>query len=291
MNASASPSSRAWSIERVLVHAILIFFVIVVLAPFAWLVCAALKSNQEFFLSAFLPRGDGFLGIAWNRLTLEHFARLFTQLAVGRSLLNSVFLASCTAILATLTSAMGGYALARLDFRGRKAITTLVLAAVLIPGPLLLAPGYQLLYNLGLLDSLWALILPAATPAFGVFLFRQASLSSVPVQLIEAARMDGASETRIFFRVALPLLRPMVGTFILITFVGTWNNYIGPQVVLQSSDKFPLALSIANLRGVFYQDYGLQMAGTVVSILPVLILVVLLQRDFIAGLTAGAVKG
>lgn len=263
----------------------------VTLLPFLWLVCAAFKNNQDFFDSTFLPRGDGLLGVAWSRLTLEHFGKLLSSLSMGRALVVSLFLSSVTAVVATLLCAMGGYSLAKLPFRGRGAVTALVLAAVIIPGPLLLAPGYQVLFSLGLLDSYWGLVLPAAAPAFGVFLFRQAVLGSVPGQLLEAARLDGCSESRIFLSVVLPLLRPMVGAFMLITFVGTWNNFIAPQVVLQSPEKFPLAVAVAQLRGTYYQDYGLQMAGTLLSVAPVLLLFMLLQREFIAGLTSGAVKG
>jgi multiple sugar transport system permease protein len=271
-------------------YAVLLSAAVITLIPFAWLVSAALKTKEGFFAGVFLPLREGG-GIAWDQLTLDHFVSLFGSIGLGRSLLNSVFLSSSTALLATLFAAMGGYALAMYRFRGRGLVLTLVLGAVLIPGPLLLAPGYQLLFELGLLDTMAGLILPAAAPAFGVFLFRQAVVSSVPSTLVEAARMDGCGEARIFFQVALPLLQPMIGAFMLITFVGTWNNFIGPQVVLQSAEKFPLAVTVANLRGTYQQDYGLQMAGTLVSVLPVVLLFMLMQREFVSGLTSGAVKG
>jgi multiple sugar transport system permease protein len=166
-----------------------------------------------------------------------------------------------------------------------------VLGALIIPPPLLLAPTYELLYHLRLLDTYWGLLLPALAPAFGVFLFRQASVQSVPREILEAARIDGCGELRMFATIVLPLLRPMVGAFMLITYLAWWNNFIGPQVVLQSPEKYPVAVAIAQLKGNYYQDYGLQMAATLVSVAPVMILFLLLQRDFIAGLTAGAVKG
>jgi len=153
-----------------------------------------------------------------------------------------------------------------------------------------MAPGYQFLYRLGLLDSFWGVILPAIAPAFGVFLFRQAILSAVPQELLEAARLDGSGEVNTFFSVALPLVRPMIATFLMIMFLGTWNNFVGPQVVLQTPEKFPLSVAIAQLKSTYYQDYGLQMAGTLVSIVPVLILFMFLQREFVDGLAAGAVK-
>jgi ABC-type glycerol-3-phosphate transport system permease component len=128
-------------------------------------------------------------------------------------------------------------------------------------------------------------------PAFGVFLFRQSMINSVPGDLMEAARIDGCGEIRMFFTIIMPIVRPMLGAFLLITFLGCWNNFIGPQIVLQTPEKFPLAVAIAQLKGLYATNYGLLMAGTLVSIVPVLALFLLLQKEFIAGLTAGAVKG
>lgn len=273
-----------------LLHACLIALACIMLVPMAWMVVTAFKAIGDQS-SLFLPRGDGLFGIAWDRLTVVNFATLFEDAGIGTALINSVFLSSFSAVLATLCCAAGGYALARFRFRGRTAITTLVLGALIIPPPLLLAPTYELLYHLQLLDTYAGLLLPGLAPAFGVFLFRQATIQSVPRELLEAARIDGCGELKAFFVIVLPLLRPMVGAFMLITFLAWWNNFIGPQVVLQSPEKFPLAVAIAQLKGTYYQDYGLQMAATMISVAPVMILFILLQKDFIAGLTAGAVKG
>jgi len=271
-------------------YAVLLPAVVITVIPFAWLIAAAFKAPEQFFESMFLPRGEGPLGIAWDQLTLANFAKLFSKLAIGRAMLNSLFLASVTSLLGTLCCAAGGYALALYRFRGRRFLTGLVLAALIIPPPLLLAPGYQVLFKLGLLDTYAGLILPALAPAFGVFLFRQAALQSIPPQLLEAGRIDGCTELGLFGQVALPLLRPMTGAFLMITFLAVWNNFIGPQIVLQSPDKQPLAVVIAQLKGVYYEDYGLMMAGTLVSVAPVAFLFLLLQRDFVSGLTLGAVK-
>ncbi len=285
MNARSSPISRVGA------YALLIIAGGITLLPLVWLVISSLKQPQDFFDSMFLPPGDGLFGIGWDRLTLEHYRRLFSDLGVARPLINSVFLASVTALLATLVSAGAGYAIARVRFRGRGLVWAAVLAALIIPPPLLLAPGYVWLHRLGLLDHYAGLIIPAIAPAFGVFLFRQATLQSVPPSLIEAARLDGLSEVQIFRRIALPLLRPMVGAFLMITFVATWNNFIAPQVVLQDPLKQPLSVAIAQLSDVYFQDYGLMLAGVVVSVAPVMALFLLLQREFLSGLTAGAVKG
>ena len=273
------------------VYAALVFFATLTLIPFAWMITSALKNRDDLFASFFLPRGDGLLGIAWDRLTLENFARLFEQFPISRAMLNSCFLATVSSTLATLACAMGGYGLAKYAFRGRTFLTTLVLSALIIPGALLIAPSYQLLYHLGLLNSYAGLILPSIAPAFGVFLFRQAMLNTVPKELLESARMDGAGEFRIFFTIVVPLVRPMIGAFLLITFLGAWNNFIGPQIVLQEPEVFPLSVTINNLRGIYGTDYSLIMSGTLLSIAPVMCLFLLLQKEFISGLTSGAVKG
>ncbi len=276
--------------RRAMLHALLGVLAIVTLVPFIWLILASLKTKEDFSRSMFLPPGDAPGTIGWDRLTLENYHNLF-DLGFGGAFLNSVFYSSTTAVLATLICAAAGYALAKFRFRGRNGVTLGVLALIVLPPTLLIAPGYELLYHLGLLDTVPGLILPFLAPAFGVFLFRQAVTQSVPDQLLEAARMDGCSEVEVFFAIALPLIRPMVGAFLLITFLGMWNNFISPQIVLQSSDKQPLSVAIAQLRGLYRSDYGLMMAGTVVSIAPVAVLFLMLQKQFISGLTTGAVKG
>lgn len=276
--------------RKLALHAALIVLAFIVLFPFAWLLVASLKSQEDFFSGMFVPPGDGLFGLGWDKLTLENYANLF-GLGFGRNLVNSVFYASASALFATLISAATGYILAKSHFRGRSFLTLIVLGALIIPPTLLIAPSYELLYNLGLLDSIWGLLLPTFAPAFGVFLFRQAVSQSVPDELIEAARIDGCSELSIFFVIVLPLVRPMIGAFMLITFLGMWNNFISPQIILQSDSKQPLSVAIAQLRGVYRTDYGLLMAATVVSVAPVAALFLMLQKQFISGLTSGAVKG
>ncbi len=269
----------------------LLFCAALTMVPFAYLFCSSLKPTEIFFDNLFLPTGDGFLGIAWDKLSLDHFRRLLFEENFFRPILNSTFYASVSGVLATLFSAMSGYALAKYKFRGRDSITNLVLAALVVPGALLLAPNYQLLYWFGMLDNYAGLIVPALAPAFGVYLFRQATINAVPNEMLESARIDGCGELKIFFMFVLPLVRPMMGAFLLLTFLGAWNNFIGAQIVLQTPEKMPLAVAINQLRGVYGTDYGLIMAGTVVSIMPVLVLFLMLQKEFLSGLTSGAVKG
>ena len=278
-------------LRNVAVHVPLAVFAFITLIPFAYLFFSSLKNNETFFTSPFWPARESWWQIDWSGFTLNNYVRLFETTGIGRAVVNSFFYASVTAVLGTLCSAMGGYALAKFRFRGQRVINWLVLGAIVVPGALLLAPGYQVLFWLGLLDSYAGLILPAMAPAFGVFLFRQTFLTALPTEMLEAGRIDGCGEIRMFFQIALPMVLPMVGALLLITYLGTWNNFIGPQIVLQTPEKYPLAVAVAQLRGPYGTEYGMIMSGTLIAVAPVLILFLILQKDFIAGLTAGSIKG
>lgn len=272
-------------------HLLLLLFTILTLVPLVWMFVASFKSEADFFETLFLPKGEGFLGIGWGKLTLENYKTLIEGMPFVRYMMNSFFISGMISVLGTLFAAMGGYALAKFRFPGQTFLMAVVLGALIVPGVLLLAPGYQVIYFLGLLDTHAGVILPALSPAFGVFLFRQAMLNAIPSDLLESARMEGCNEFQIFFLVVLPLVRPMAGAFILLTFLGAWNNFITPSIILQSEDLYPISLGIVQLRGLYGDEYGALMAGTVVAISPVVILFFFLQKEFISGLTSGAVKG
>lgn len=290
MNRSKSRTPLAHGTRIALYFAITALAVFTLL-PFLWMACASVKTDADFFTSQFLPPGDGLLGVAWSHLTVRQFTRLFTEFPVGRALLNSVFLASVISVLATLCCAAGGYALAKFQFRGRALLTTAIVGTVVLPASLLLSPGFETLYHLGLVDTYAGVILPAIAPAFGLYLFRQAMLNSVPTDIIESARIDGCGEVRIFFQIVVPIVRPMISAYLIIVFIATWNNFITPQIILQSPERHPLSVTIFGMKGLYGGEYSLIMAGTLVSIAPVMILFLLLQKEFISGLTSGAVKG
>lgn len=295
MNNDTAPanaqSKKPFNGRMFLVYVMLTVFAVITLVPFVYLLFSAFKSQDSFFTFVLWPTHGKWYQVDWDGFTTSHWRTLFFEAGIVRATVNSFFISSVTAIFATLFAAMGGFALAKYRFPGQSIVTWLVLGSLAIPFALLIAPGYQLLYWLGLLDTYAGLILPGVAPAFGVYLFRQAFISSVPNALLEAARIDGCSDIRIFFQIALPMVRPMVGAFLLITYLATWNNFISPQIVIQSADKLPLSVFVAQLRGPYGTSWGMIMAGTLVAVTPVLVLFLLLQRDFIAGLTAGAVKG
>ena len=262
------------------VHVLLVLLACITLAPLFWLVCAAFKSPEDLFHYTF----------ASPHPTLHNWRVLFEKEPIFRYVANSVFVSSGITLLQLLTASLAGFALAKYEFRGKRPLMVLMLATMMIPGQVLLAPTYKLIYRMGLVDTYWALALPAAVSVFGIILFRQ-SMLQVPNDLLDAGRIDGCSEFRIYWEIMLPVSRPMVGAFTLIAFMGAWNSFLWPQIILQSQHRFTLPIALNNMIDLYAQEYGALMAGTLLSILPVVVLFALLQREFLAGLTSGAVKG
>ena len=230
-----------------------------------------------------------------NRLLLEaafsgSLAQNETRVPFTRYVLNSLFVASTVVLVQLFFSSLGGFALAKYRFRGKAPLTVVMLGTMMIPMPVLLAPLYEQIFHLGLMDSHAGLIVPGAVSVFGLFLFRQ-SMLSLPDELLEAARIDGCSEFAIYWRIALPLTRPMIGAFTLIAFMATWNGFLWPQIILHTKELFTLPIGLAQLSGTQEQILGPLMAGTLMAILPVMLLFLFFQREFVSGLTKGAVKG
>ena len=204
--------------------------------------------------------------------------------------MNSLFVACTLVIVQLFFASLAGYALAKYEFKGKRFIIVAMMASLMLPGQLLLAPLYELTYRLGLVDSHAGLIIPAAVSVFGIFLFRQA-IVQIPDELLQAGRIDGCSEFGLYWQIVMPVSRPIIGAFCLISFMDAWNSFLWPQIILHHSARFTLPIALNQLVGLYQQQYGTLMAGTLLSILPVVVLFFVLQREFVAGLTAGAVKG
>jgi ABC-type glycerol-3-phosphate transport system permease component len=272
--------------RRIILHFLLSALAAIILLPFLWLICAAFKSGPDLFDSAFLPWNH------LNRLTLANFTDLFQHEQFGTWLINSIFLSSAYTVLTVILCSMAGFALAKYRFRGKRIIVAGMIATLLIPSQVLLPGGYDLIYKIGWIDSYWAILIPGAASVLGIFLFRQAMLS-VPDELLQCARLDGCPEWRLWWEIALPIVRPMVGAYTLLSFLASWNSFLWPQIVLQTEQKYTLPIALNNLNSLpgYQQNFGILMAATLLSILPVAILFFALQRDFISGLSTGAVKG
>jgi len=252
------------------------------LFPLAWMVSASLMAPGEAsqFPPPLLPRAP----------TLAHYRELFGTAGLGRQAVNSLIVATGATLLALTFNLSAGYAFAKLRFAGRDRIFAWLLGALVIPGQVAMLPLFLMLKQMGLVNTYAGALVPWLASVFGIFLVRQYALG-IPNELLEAARIDGAGELRIFTAVVLPLLRPIMVTLAVLTFLGSWNDFMWPLIVLTDSELHTLPVALAGLSREHVQDTELMMAGSVVTTLPVLLLFLVLQRHYIHGLTLGSVKG
>lgn len=269
----------------VVLHAVLLVGAVVALIPFLWLALTAFKPKQD--LETLFVSADGL-----SRLTLDNVRTLIANEPLWAWLVNSLFVAGAQTVLTVVLSCLGGFALAAYRFPGRRPLILLMLAVLMLPGQVLLPSSYELMFHLGWLNSYLAILVPGAVSVFGMLLFRNA-FRDVPHELLQAARLDGAGEFRLWWDIAVPCVRPMIGAFTLLVFTGAWNSFIWPQVILSDTAAYTLPIGIAGMMGSaeYETSYGVVMAATILGVLPVMVLFFALQRDFVSGLTAGAVKG
>lgn len=263
-----------------------------VLAPIYWLVVASSKNTGQLFSSStFLPASH----LSWA----GNFRNLFSVDGgyFKYWILNSILYALITAVLATAVSTLCGYGLAKYSFRGRPVVYTLVVGSLLVPSTALVVPLFLLEHDTGLINSYQGVILPLLVYPFGVYLMSLFAADAVPNALIDAARVDGAGEFRAFWKVSRPLLMPGMVTLFLLSFIGTWNNYFLPLVLLGTTTKFPLTVGLSawaselNLAGAGQPLYPEVILGSLVSVLPMLVLFPFLQKYIARGLTFGAIVG
>jgi len=273
---------RSLKLPTVLLNTGAALIALLVVSPLLWMVAVSLMSTGEAatFPPPILPRTP----------TLDHYRTLFVDYGIGRYLFNSALLASLATALALLFTLPAGYAFAKLRFRGRQRTFQTLVAALVIPGQIGMLPLFLLLKSIGLVNSYAGALVPWLAGIFGIFLVRQYALS-VPDEMIEAGRVDGASEWQIFTRIVLPTLRPVIVTLALFVFLGSWNDFIWPLIILSDQSLYTLPVALAALSREHVQDNELMMAGSVVTTMPVLILFLALQRYYLGGLTAGSVKG
>jgi len=223
-------------------------------------------------------------------LTLENYRTLFGSIGMGRYVLNSLLIALLATVISVSFNTMAGYAFAKLRFRGRDAIFRALLGALVIPGQVAMLPLFLMLKPAGLINTYGGAIVPAMASVFGIFLVRQFA-RGIPDDLLEAARIDGAGELRIFTTIIVPVLKPILATLAIFSFLGAWNDFMWPLIVLTDDSLHTLPVALAGLSREHVQDNELMMAGSVVTVLPVLVLFLALQRQYMEGLMAGSVKG
>ncbi len=272
-------SSR--TLRRLLLYALLVAAGAITLLPLGWMLLVSLApTGGAMDLSGSLRA---------NGLTLEHYTALFTRLDLARYLANSALLAGAVTAISVTVNAMAGYAFAKLRFAGRDRLFRGLLAALVIPAQVGMLPLFLLIKELGLVNTYYGVLIPGLASIFGIFLVRQYALS-IPQSLLDAARVDGAGELRIFVSIVLPLCRPILVTLAIFTFLGTWNDFLWPLVVLTDDRMYTLPVALANLLGEHAQDVELMMAGSVLTVAPVVLLFAALQRYYLEGIVAGGVR-
>lgn len=267
---------------QVAFNIVLLFAVFLLVMPYVYMITASFKPGGEIFS---IP-----VRILPESLYLGNYALLFNETNFSRWFLNSVFVGLARTALAVVVSIMAGYAFAKFDFRFKNLLFILVIATLTLPIYVLIVPLYNMMVTLGWTDRYVSLILPFAAQAIGVFLTRQ-YLLSIPDEILDAARVDGANEWGVFWRVVLPLATPVMAVLAILFFTSAWNDFIWPLIVMTEDNKFPVSLGLPTLLGPYSQEYGAVMAGSFLSTLPIIIIFLFAQRRFIEALTTGAVKG
>ncbi len=274
----ALPEPSSWWM-----YALLLLGIVLVAGPFLWMVLGSVKTQGELLRlpPTWIPEAP----------TLDNYRRLFDRLDFPRYFFNSITVAVAVTLANLVFCSMLGYALAKLNFAGRRPLFLLVMATLMVPQGVILVPLFILMTNLGLVNTHLGLILPFAAGPFGVFLMRQ-FMMGLPDELLEAARIDGAGEFYIFWRIAMPLALPALATLGILTFMGTWNMFTWPLVNSTSEEMYTLPVALATFaRGQYQADYGLLMAGSLVIVAPILVVFMALQRYFTQGIATTGLKG
>lgn len=273
---------RSGPIARAGGYALLIGLVALVLIPFVWMVSSSLKQNNEVFTVPieWIPRS-----VRWR-----NFVDIWSRVPMLTYLKNSAMLATAITFLQVLTGSFAAYGFAKVPFRGRDTLFVAYIATIAVPWQAYMVPQYILMDRLSLTNTRMSLILLQAFGAFGVFLMRQYYLS-IPDELCEAARIDGMSEYGIWARIVLPLSKPALASLALLTFVNTWNDFMGPFIYLTSNDLWTVQLGLRSFIGQFDAEYAMIMTGSVISVVPILVVFLLGQRFFIQGIATSGMKG
>ncbi|MEX0601835.1 MAG: carbohydrate ABC transporter permease [Bacteroidota bacterium] len=269
-------------IKKVTLFVVLAITGLLTLSPLLWMASASMMPAGQ--ASSFPIR------IIPDPVTFEHYETLFSRLNVGRYFLNSVIVSVSITVISLLVNSLAGYAFAKFRFGGRDKLFRSLLAALVIPAQVTMLPLFLMLNKLGLVNTYLGIIIPGITSIFGIFVIRQYALS-IPDSFIEAARIDGAGDFRIYATLILPLCKPILVTLAIFTFMGTWNDFLWPLIVMTDDSMYTLPVALAGLAGEHVQDTELMMAGSVLTVLPVLMVFVALQRYYIQGIMMGGVKG
>lgn len=267
--------------KKYLVISIAVILGVMTFLPFLWMVSASFMSTGA--ANTYPPK------LFPDKFNFSHYQNLLTRLNLTRYLFNSLVISLGVTFFSLLLNSMAGYAFAKYRFARKKGLFKFLLSSMIIPAQVTMLPVFLILKNMGFINTYFAIIIPGMASIFGIFLIRQYALS-IPDSLIEAAKMDGATELQIYYRVILPLCKPILVTLGLFTFMGTWNDFLWPLIVMTDSNMYTMPVALANLMSEHVQDTELMMAGSVITIVPVLVVFLALQKYYIKGIMMGSVK-
>lgn len=267
-------------VGRVILFMVVALGAVMMFFPFLWTVITSLSGGLGLSATpSLIPQQP----------SLDAYRTLFLDLPFARVVFNSLAIATVVTVAQVLTSALAAYVFTRMPFRGRGVVFALYLATMMIPGQVLLVPQFVIMKNLGLIDNYLGVLLPSIATAFGVFLLKQ-GMDAVPRDLDEAAYLDGASHFQTFLRIVLPNMGPSIATLSVFAFMGSWNNFLWPLVILRSEEKQTLPLALAGLQGQYTTDWDVMMAGSVISILPMLAIYIFAQKYVVRGIASSGIK-
>lgn len=269
-------------LRRVLLYIVLILIAVIMVVPFLWMLSTSLKTQYD---AVKIPP-------VWipDPLQWENYVKLFTEQPMFQFMLNTIKIVFFVVLGQLFFSSLAAYSFARISFKGRNVVFFFYIATLMVPGQVTMIPTYLMFAKAGLMDNHLALILPAFFSAFGVFLLRQFFMS-LPRELEEAAEIDGCNPFMTYWRIMLPLVVPAMLTLGVFTLMNTWNDYMGPLIYLSSPEKYTMTLGIAYFKGVYTTQWNLVMAGSIVSVVPILIAYLCAQKYFIEGIAFSGVKG
>ncbi|MDO8548984.1 MAG: carbohydrate ABC transporter permease [Ignavibacteria bacterium] len=267
--------------KKIFLYTFLIITSLITLVPFIWMLAASFMPDGDasVFPPTFIP----------DPFTLIQYQVLFERLNVARNFFNSLFLSITVTFISLFFNSMAGYAFAKYKFKGKNQLFNLLLSSMIIPSQVTMLPLFLMLKSIGLINTYMAIIIPGLANIFGIFLIRQ-YVMSIPDSLLEAAKMDGATDFQIYRRVIIPLATPILVTLAIFTFLGTWNDFLWPLIALTDNSMYTLPVSLANLMGEHTKDPELMMAGSVITIIPVIIVFLVLQKYYVRGIMMGSVK-
>lgn len=268
--------------SKVVNYFLLIFFGLLVSIPFFWMISSSLKQNNQVFT----------VPIEWipKELHFENFRKIWTVIPLATFFKNTLFLSVTITFIQVITSSFAAYGFSKAQFKGRDTLFLLYVGTIAVPWQVYMIPQFMMMKSIGLVDNLWALVLMKAFNCFGVFLMRQYYMS-IPDELCESARMDGLSEWGIYWKIMLPLTKPAIASLIIIDFVNNWNDYMGPFIYLNSTENKTIQLGLRMFVAQFDAEYALIMAASVVSIIPVAIVFLAMQKHFVEGIATSGLKG